>query len=228
MGLSIAVFVPEGIVIASDELFEFKNSDDGFLQKQGRTLFVYQKRFLVCIRCNTLVNDLPWGFYVNKIFFELKTQNIVSTIEFANAFKEKLSKIDKDQSVTCYIAGIDHTEKEIFKYNVLLVDKNKVSPINKNISGEDVYNYHSIGRSMWINKLLLPTSVKQNDIDTAFENVDIDFSKYSVAEAKEFALSLINTSREMDKFCQLKQMVGEHIAVGIVQPLADVEIVEIG
>ena len=48
MGLAVAVFVPEGIVLASDGLAEIRNSekDKGFLHKRQETIFSYKDRFL--------------------------------------------------------------------------------------------------------------------------------------------------------------------------------------
>ena len=79
-----------------------------------------------------------------------------------------------------------------------------------------VYNYHFVGRSLWLNKLLLPTSYtveQENKID--FDSVDIDFSKYSLEDAVDFSKTFFRLSRELDNIAQVKQMVGEYLTIGI-------------
>lgn len=46
-----------------------------------------------------------------------------------------------------------------------------------------------IGRGLWINKLVLPVTFKdqQSDINESFEAAKIDFSKYSLDDAEKFA-----------------------------------------
>ncbi len=224
MGLALAIFVPEGIVIASDGLEKIKNSDDGFLQKRQRNLFTYENKFLICIQNKGQANGLPWGYYINTIFHGLRSETFASTLEFASVLRERLSDALPEVGYICYVAGIDQSEEDTFKYTVFMIDSNEIIKVNKGNNGTEVYNYHSIGRSLWINKILLQTSCTQGNSLVKFDGVDIDFSKYSIEDAINFALTLLNVSRKMDEFAQLQQMIGENISIGIIKPFSKIEV----
>ena len=115
-----------------------------------------------------------------------------------------------------YIAGIDIIDGVNTVPVVYLLDDNP-HVINQSNNNDVVYNYHSFGRNLWINKLLLPTTFKQDkDEYIEFDNCYIDFSKYSLEEAIEFGKSILEISYKMDRFTQLKQMIGENISVGYI------------
>ena len=100
--------------------------------------------------------------------------------------------------------------------NIFLSDNGQLIPINRGKDNKIVYNYHFVGRSLWLNKLLLPTSYtveQENKID--FDSVDIDFSKYSLEDAVDFSKTFFRLSRELDNIAQVKQMVGEYLTIGI-------------
>ena len=100
--------------------------------------------------------------------------------------------------------------------NIFLSDNGQLIPINRGKNNKIVYNYHFVGRSLWLNKLLLPTSYtveQENKID--FDSVDIDFSKYSLEDAVDFSKTFFRLSRELDNIAQVKQMVGEYLTIGI-------------
>ena len=100
--------------------------------------------------------------------------------------------------------------------NIFLSDNGQLIPINRGKNNKIVYNYHFVGRSLWLNKLLLPTSYtveQENKID--FDSVDIDFSKYSLDDAVDFSKTFFRLSRELDNIAQVKQMVGEYLTIGI-------------
>jgi hypothetical protein len=79
-----------------------------------------------------------------------------------------------------------------------------------------VYNYHSIGHNLWLNKVLLPTAFEMNNGERiAFDNVDIDFSKYSIEEAIDFSKDMIKFSSLMDNYAQLKEMIGKSLYIGV-------------
>ena len=220
MGLSIAVFVPEGIVIASDGLSEIRNQeeDQGFLHKKHKRLFVFQDRFIINIHGNGYIKGLPYAVYVEDVFNKLKDTTFSNIKDFAVSFNEEMcSFMEDEQNMSFYLMGMDTNEGDNKKIPVLLLSDNGiVSVINRGIDSNIVYNYHSIGHSLWLNKLLLPTYL---DIDKGeridFGHVDIDFSKLSLDDAFDFSKNLMMISRKMDIIVQLKQMIGENITYGL-------------
>lgn len=135
-------------------------------------------------------------------------------LEFNNRFSQLCSENNR---ILFYVAGVDRLEDNSTSLVVYLVDDMKCQVINKSNNGDIVYNYHAIGRSMWINKLMLPTYFEASKEEKIkFEDLDVDFSKYSLEEAIEFGKSMLNISYKMDNFVQLKQMVGEYISVGYI------------
>lgn len=227
MGLAVAVFVPEGIVLASDGLAEIRNSesDNGFLQKKQRNLFSFQNRFLICVQGSGYIEGKSYAYYITQIFSEIRENEYCTTQDFCIEFKSKISeRLDQGEQIVFYIAGIDSVKGKLSPI-VYLVDKMNFQVINKSNDGKVVYNYHSIGRSVWVNKLLLQTTYepdKNHRIE--FESMEIDFSKYSLQDAIDFGRTMIELSQKMDNFAQLKQMVGENISVGYINLDNDIQI----
>lgn len=219
MGLAVTVFVPEGIAIVTDGLAEIRNadSDNGFLQKKQKCLFSFKNRFLLCVQGEGFVNGMPYAFFINRILKAMENLDFESTENFCLEFKNRVNTvISSKEKIVFYIAGIDSTEDANPIPVVYLLDNN-LHIINQSNNKTVVYNYHSFGRNVWINKLLLPTTFKQGkDEYIEFDNCYIDFSKYSMEEAIEFGKSILEISHKMDKFTQLKQMVGEYVSVGFI------------
>lgn len=220
MGLAVAIFVPEGVVIVSDGLAEIRNakSDNGFLQKKQKSIFSFAERFLICVQGTGYIDGLPYAYHINKVFKALANESFDSTKDFCSSFNEKISSvIPPKEQVVFYIAGIDTVGDCDQHPAVYLLDRNNLQVINQSNNNEVVYNYHSFGRNLWINKLLLPTVFEQGKNEKIeFAPLDIDFSKYSLNDAIEFGKTIIEISYKMDNFAQLKQMVGENISVGYV------------
>ena len=220
MGLSIAVFVPEGIVIASDGLAEIRNlsDDQSFLHKKQRRLFIFQNRFLVNIHGGGYAKGMPYAFYIEDVFSKLESTQFSTITDFATAFNfEMKSFLDDKQKLSFYVMGLEEDDKLHTPTPILLLwDNDHPSIINRSIDNKIVYNYHSVGHGLWLNKLLLPTSFEMgNGEKICFENVDIDFTKYSLEDAFDFSKDLFAISRTMDKIVQLKQMIGDYISYGI-------------
>ena len=220
MGLSIAAFVPEGIVIASDGLVEIRNNerDHCFLHKKQTRLFIFQDKYMINIHECGYLKGLPCAFYVNKVFAKLVNSTISTIKDFANAFNNEMSSIISEELyLSFYVAGMERNAESNQCTPVLLLwDKGQVSIINREVNKKIVYNFHSIGHGMWLNKLLLPTSfVMETGERIDFDQVDIDFSKYSIEDAIHFSKELLTISRKMDNIVQLKQMVGEFLTFGI-------------
>lgn len=216
MGLSIVLFVPDGIVLATDGLSEVRNNecDQSFLHKSQKHQFVYEHRYVVSIQGSGFYKGLPYSYYANKIFLNLKYQELDNTNAFANAFYIELSKhIESTNDLIVYIAGIDIINNDAKPY-VYIITNNKIQPINVGEDGCIVYNYHAIGQTYWINKLLLPSEYVNDTGDCiSFKGADIDFSKFSLDEAIEFAETMIQFSCKMNYLTQLSQVIGEKINV---------------
>lgn len=227
MGLSIAVFVPEGVVVTTDGLEELRNSDkdQGFLHKKLKRLFVYKNRFIICIHGYGFIKGLPCAYFINKVFISLENIDFLSVAEFAILFGNKLaSYMDKEACLSFYVIGLDARDDDIVP-NIVLYDNGQLLQINRGINNQIVYNYHSVGRSLWLNKVLLQTSCtieKEKQIE--FDSVDIDFSKYSIDDAIDFSKSFFRLSRELDNIAQLKQMIGENVFYGILTLDGKIEI----
>ena len=220
MGLAVTIFVPEGVVIVSDGLAEIKNakSDNGFLQKKQKSIFSFGERFLVCVQGSGYIDGLPYAYHINKVFKTLGKEAFNTTKDFCYSFKEKISSdIMSKAQVVFYIAGIDMNADSESHPVVYLLDGNNLQIINQSNNNEIVYNYHSFGRNLWINKLLLPTTFAQGKNEKIeFDPLYIDFSKYSLNDAIEFGKTILEISCKMDNFAQLKQMIGENISVGYI------------
>lgn len=225
MGLAITVFVPEGVIIASDGIAEIKNSenDNGFIQKKQKTMFSFANKYLICVQGLGYLQGLPYAFYIENILKCMKNNVFSSTKTFAESFSNSISKyITEYDRLAFYIAGVDEKENEDTHTSVYLLDNKTLIEINKGDNGENVYNYHSIGRNYWINKLLLPTVFTTNNGEKIpFENVEIDFSKYSIDEAIDFSKTMINFSHAMDNYSQFREMIGEHCHIGILKTFHD-------
>lgn len=221
MGLAIAVFVPEGMVVVSDGIAEIKNAknDNGFLQKKQKTMFSFAGRYIVCVQGNGCWQGLPYAFYIEKIFHSMNHESFASTKEFADRFQQYLMNyINEYDNTLFYVAGIDEILGKSPIPVLCLVDIHNVIIINRGFNDCNVYNYHSIGHNLWINKLLLPTNYEINEREKiTFENVDIDFSKYSIEEAIDFAKFMIRLTHQIDNFAQLKDLVGNSLYIGIVR-----------
>ena len=220
MGLAVTIFIPEGAVIVSDGLAEIRNaqSDNGFLQKRQKSIFSFRERFLLCVQGTGYINGLPYAHHINKVFRALGEETFKTTKDFCSSFKEQFfSVIPSNEQVVFYIVGIDTIDNADPLTVVYLLDKYNLQVINQSNNNEAVYNYHSYGRNLWMNKLLLPTVFEQGkDEKIEFDPLYIDFSKYSLNDAIEFGKTILEISYKMDNFAQLKQMVGENISVGYI------------
>lgn len=218
MGLNIAVFVPEGIVLSSDSFAFLRQDDEGFEASSKRTFAIWD-RFLVSFVGGGFINGKPYGYYMQGI--ESKRMSI--QIDCVKDFVVYLFKFFKhfynedEEPLTIYIAG-SSIEDSRLRHELYLIDKDNIIKLNEPNGKEEVYNYHMIGRGFWINKLVLPTTFenKQSKVKESFEAAKIDFSKYSLYDAERFAYFLIRTTAEMDEFIQTRATVNLNITTGIV------------
>lgn len=218
MGLNIAVFVPEGIVLSSDSLAFLRQDDEGFEASSKRTFAVWN-RFLVSFVGGGFIKGKPYGYYMQEI--ESKRTSI--QIDCVKDFVDYLSKFfrhfhnENEEPLTVYIAG-SFIEESGVHHEIYLIDRDNTIKLNESNGKDEIYNYHIIGRGLWINKLVLPTAFedKQSEVNESFEAAKIDFSKYSLDDAEKFAHFLIRTTAEMDKFIQTRATVNLNITTGIV------------
>jgi hypothetical protein len=211
MALSIVLFVPGGIVMASDGLVEVRNlaSDHEFLHKKQKTIYKSPLGYMVCAPCPTFIAGIPIAYHFEKAIAHIK--ECQSTQNFAEQLSEELKKNNIPlENILFYVSGYtDDSQQEVF-----MADRERIFKVNEGANKEIVYNYHSVGRTVWMEKILFQTSCQFNDENIDFMPADIDFSKYSLAEAVDFACFFIYTSRMIDQFAQLNQSIGEFITIG--------------
>jgi hypothetical protein len=226
MGLNVAVFVPEGIVLASDSLAFLRQEDEGFLASSKRT-FTIGGKFVISFVGNGYINGKPYGCVVQIIENIMTSQHKESTESFVNYINNFLKHIQQEgeESITVYVAGSTVTDIGLCN-ELFLIEHNKVIKLNHSNGQGEVYNYHLIGRSFWTNKLILPTTYEDEHSDTRdfFEEARIDFSKYSLEDAKNFACFLIRTTVDMDNFTQTRASVDLNITTCIVTSQSAVEV----
>ena len=218
MGLNVAVVVPEGIVLSSDSLAFLRQDDEGFVATSTRTFAIWDK-FLVSFVGNGFINGKPYGYYIQDIEYTRHSDQIASAKEvahFINTYFQK-SQNESDDPLTVYVAGstIDDAGPH---HELYLIDRGKITNLNQTNGKNDVYNYHVIGRSLWINKLVLPTQFidEHTNMQESFNAATIDFSKYSLDDAEKFAQFLISTTVEMDNFIQTRASANLDITSGVV------------
>ena len=227
MGLSIAVFVPEGIVIGCDNQSEVNYTDDGFVQSKQTKLFSFDDKYLINIIGTGFLNGLPYAYHVEKIFHMISDRTFESTREFAVSFDDKFSKLlDKNECVSYYIAGIDYSKDVIFEPALFFVENKQLYPINRGIDDNIVFNYHAVGNSVWLDKLILPTSahISENE-NISLEETRIDFSKYSKENAIDFVKTILEISNKMDHIAQIRPRVGNSYNLGILSLNSTIKII---
>lgn len=212
MSLNIAVFVPEGITIASDTLSFIKNNgDDGYYSVVQRT-FCIESRYILSFTGSGYINGLPYGYYINIFLSASRTNSIHCTHEFADLFRQFISRyLTAKEHETVYLAGYDEV-CDNREPCLLLLDRGQITRLNYDEQQTQIlYNYHAVGNSLWINKLILPTLFKDTvrRQEETFQAASIDFSKYSLATAIDFAHFLLDLTRKMDKMAQISPSVNE-------------------
>lgn len=209
MGLSIVVFVPDGVVMASDSIAEMHNQkeDNGFLHTKQKVIFSHPQGYLICTPNAGYVNGLPFSYYLHHAMHMIHSSTNLE--DFCNKLLQAFAdmKVAKE-NIVLYVAGVNERNEVI----VNLIDKDKIDRINRSNDGHSVYNYHAIGRTLWLDKILLPTTYNIGNETLDFQDTDIDFSKYSLSDAIDFSTFIIKTSYQLDRFAQFKQMVGENIS----------------
>lgn len=221
MGLTIATFVPDGIVIASDSLAEIRHQDDGFFQSEIEKLLVVDDKYVLAIEGNGFYEGIPVSSYLLRLLY--KPLGCSSVLDVAKKILQVLAELMPNESLMTYIAGYDYNGDQA-KPVVALIHDNHIDCINQAPDGTAVYNFHSIGRTHWVNKLLMQTQGVAGEEKVEFQGFDIDFSKYSIAYAKEFSDNLITISERMDRYSQLKPMVGGKHQVAVIRPFKSIQI----
>lgn len=226
MGLNIAVFVPEGIVLSSDSLAFLRQEDEGFMASSKRTFAIWG-RFLISFVGNGFINGKPYGYFVQEIENRLINLQKGPVDEFVNEINNYLKQLYKEdeEPITVYVAGSSVTNLGLHN-ELFLIEQDKISKLNQPNDQIEVYNYHLIGRGLWCNKLILPTTFEDEHSDTKelFEAARIDFSKYSLEDAKNFAHFLIHATANMDKFTQTRASVDLNITTCIVTSKGAMEV----
>ena len=220
MGLVITTFVPDGIVVCSDSLCLIRNNDDGFWQSEHEKIFVFSKKFVLAIESNGYYQGIPISVYINNIAHQSFEHMDVNA--FADYIANEFVRLFNNEPVLAYVAGYQYDDG-MPKPKVYLLHNGSHICINEDGNGNHVYNYHAVGRTHWINKLMQNTQANVGGDVIELQTYDIDFSKYSLLYAKEFALKLISISETMDNFSQLKPMLGGRSQYAIIRPFVEVE-----
>lgn len=218
MGLNVAVFVPEGIVLSSDSLAFLRQDDEGFEASSKRTFAVWNK-FIVSFVGGGFITGKPYGCYMQEIESKRMSIQIDCVKDFVGYLSNFFKHIrnEDEEPLTIYVAG-SSVEDSGVHHELYLTDRDSIIRLNKSNGIDDVYNYHIIGRGLWINKLVLPTTFEDNQskLKESLEAAKIDFSKYSLDDAAKFAHFLIRTTAEMDKIIQTRAIVNLNVTTGTV------------
>ena len=225
MGLNIAVFVPEGIVLSSDSLAFLRQEDEGFMASSRRT-FTIGGRYIISFVGNGFINGKPYGCFIQEIENRMPNLQKDTIEDFVNhiSFLFKQFQKEDEEPITVYVAGSSITASGLYN-ELFLIEQDKITKLN-HLNGQEVYNYHLIGHGVWSNKLILPTTFENEILDTKelFKAARIDFSKYSLEDAKKFARFLIRVTADMDKFTQTRASVDLNITTCIVTSSGAVEV----
>ena len=215
MGINVVTFVPEGIVIVSDDWAELKYKDDGFNPSYVNRTFLVKDSFCISFLDAYYPKGMPLGYYILRWQQENKKTHFVNVKSIAENLVSFFHSVDEDYSIRFYIAGYiqDSIVPEIY-----LVEGQKIIPINRNKSDEHVYNFHVSGRIEWVNKLLYSKSSDKKGNENILTPLMIDFTKYSIKEATEFSKFLIEFSNKFDEFAQFKKSIGSNLTIAILTP----------
>lgn len=220
MSLNIAVFVPEGIVISSDTLSFVKNGDDGYFSVAERT-FCLWNRYILSFAGNGYMDGLPYGYYVNAFLSEYHSHDVETTDCLMKLFSGFVMRCVPDNEEVIYCAGYDAEGTRQIPC-LWLWDKGQMARLNYDERcSQPLYNYHTVGNSVWINKLLLPTTFEDLVVNRKeeFLAADIDFSKYSISTAVEFAHFLLDLTGTMDVVTQRRITVNKSFTTACVVPV---------
>ncbi len=223
MGLTVSIFIPDAIVISTDSLSDIKHQDDGFYQRGIDKIFPIGNRFVLVWEGNAFIDGLPFSYFVRPIFNSISIESHKTVEDIAGQVLERLRELMPNEDLMGYVAGYDNVENRKIPI-VALIHNQQISVINKSQSGEPVFNYHCIGRTHWVNKLLLPSKLILGDDIIEAQSFDIDFSKYSTLMAVEFSQYLLTMSQKQDEFSQLKPMIGGPLQTVVISPYEGIRI----
>lgn len=214
MGLTVVAFTPDCITIGTDSLAEIRNNETIFYTESEK-LFQIGGRYVVAIEGCQFHKGLPVSYY-------MRTGSILnwqgsSARELAEFLLEEFKQLFCDENIIAYVAGYDK-EGAYLNPNIYMIHNEHVVSINRAHDGTHVYNFHAIGRSHWINKLMMGTEAEINGDRLAFDFVEIDFAKYSIDLTKSFVMSMLRLSVEMEKFSQKPPQIGGRSQIAIIHP----------
>ena len=223
MAINIAVFVPAGIAIGSDNLAYRRNEDDGAIFAESVSTFAIHNRFLISFVGDGFINEKPYDYYIELISVQSKSLHF----QDIRSFDEWLLSFWKEEKCivgpTYYLAGFDITGTT-FTPVVLLCENYHSSTVNTN-EDQYVYYYHSCGRNEWIEKVLLDTCFEDRHSGEKIElqRALIDFSKFSIKLAVSFISILLKLSAHLDSFCSIRNNVGNTHTILVVTPTGTYE-----
>ena len=228
MGLNVAVFVPEGIVLAADSMAFVRTEDEGYFTSSER-IFSCLDRFVISFIGNGYIGDMPYGYIVNNLL-SIGLDSNISTAEFAKKTNSFISQFEVEESLSIYVAGIDIIANKVIPY-LYLLDKGNVIRLNAITEECDAhlfYNYHAVGQSLWINKLFLPTTFEDTNrqVTEEFVGANIDFRRFSLDQARSFAAFLVDISAKMEVYTQMRPTINQCLSIAILKPFKVPEIIK--
>lgn len=221
MAINIAVFVPAGIVIGSDNLAFQRNEDDGAMFEGSVSTFAIHNKFLLSFVGDGFINEKPYDYYVENISIRS------SSISFPNvhSFDQWLSLFWREEKCimpTYYLAGFD-IENDVATPIVLLCENGNSILVNNN-GEQQVYYYHSCGKNEWIEKILLDTYFEDHQTREKIELQPalINFPKFNIKMAVSFISLMLKFSAQFYSFCSIRNIGCSH-TIFVVTPTGTYE-----
>jgi hypothetical protein len=226
MSLVISTFIPEGIVISSDSRSIFRTfGDDGFTDDSFEKFFSILDKYILVFLQDPFIDGKCIKYHLNaflagKDFSKKTTIEVVKSI--SNHLFPLLNKTEDFQRITLYFAGYDLDSEKGFIPSLYLADSvnNSINLVNRDLNGNVVFNYHSIGESKWISRMFTKARIYSTETEfEELEDVQIDFSKYSLKDAVNFSKSLIEYTIALNKFSQIRSQTGGTVSTLALTPL---------
>lgn len=193
--------------------------DDGYFSVVQRT-FCIENRYILSFASDGYIKGLPCGYYINNFLSVYHSTTIRSTYQFVSLFQQFINQYLDGEHIVAYFAGYDDNGVNRVPY-LFLLDRGRITRLNYDEQNVQIlYNYHAVGNSLWINKLILPTLFMDNaqGQEESFQAAAIDFSKYSLSIAVKFAHFLLDLTGKMDTLAQITPTVNKYYTTARLTP----------
>lgn len=223
MAINIAVFVPAGIAIGSDNVAFQRNEDDGSIFRGAVSTFIVLGRFIISFVGNGFINEKPYDFYIECISLRAKLINFPDV----QSFNDWLMAFWTDEGCappSYYLAGYDIKDSKANPV-VMLCEKGYPSIVNSD-GQQYLYYYHSCGKNEWIDKILLDTVFEdpQSGEKIELQPAMVNFSKFALKMAVSFISFMLDLSAKLNLFCSMNDNVGNNHTICVVTPSGTYEV----